>query len=163
MGISGKRKSGFVAGACVAHWNMIQKHHKSPLQPRKYYPKVLNEQCTCCMYTCGLAKRFAKIQLLFSCLLPRYPLHQPYTNKSCNKNACSPTNPTALLKKLRVAPTTLPTIAGNASTAFPESLLSVFANLSNHFFKAPSSFGEQAEPLTPPSPPKLPMVESALL
>ena len=54
------------------------------------------------------------------------PLHQPYTNKPRNKNkahVCSTTNPTTLHKKLKMAPTTLPMIAGNESTAFPASLL----------------------------------------
>ena len=62
----------------------------------------------------------------FSYLLPQYPLHQPYTNEPCKKtikaHACLATNPTALLKNLKMMPTTLPTIAGNASTAFSASL-----------------------------------------
>ena len=62
----------------------------------------------------------------FSCLLSQYPLHQPYTNEPCKKtikaHACLATNPKALLKKLKMAPTTFPTIAGNASTAFSASL-----------------------------------------
>ena len=41
----------------------------------------------------------------------------------------------ALSKKLKIALTTLPTIAINVSTAFPASLLSAFATLSNDFFK----------------------------
>ena len=64
---------------------------------------------------------------------------------------CSAKNPTAFPRKLKIAPITLPTIAGNASTAFPASLLSASANLYNYFFKAPSSCGGEAEPL--PSPP----------
>ena len=40
------------------------------------------------------------------------------------------TNPTAFPRKLKIVPTALPAIAGNASTAFPESLLSVSASLS---------------------------------
>ena len=55
----------------------------------------------------------------------------------------------ALPKKLKMAPTTLPTIAENASTAFPASLLSESASLSNHFFKIHSSFG--GEPSAPTS------------
>ena len=35
--------------------------------------------------------------------------------------------------------TTLPTIAGNTSTAFPASLLSTSASLPNHLFSSPSS------------------------
>ena len=68
---------------------------------------------------------------------------------------CSATNPTAFQKKIKMAPTALPTIAGNASTAFPASLLSASANLSNYFFKAPLSFdgGPPAPPLPPPKTP----------
>ena len=43
-------------------------------------------------------------------------------------------------KRLKIAPTALPTIAGNASTAFLESLLIASSNLSNHFFRAPLTF-----------------------
>ena len=45
------------------------------------------------------------------------------------------------LKKFKMEPTTLSTIACNASTAFSVGPLSAFANLSNQFFKFPSSFG----------------------
>ena len=51
--------------------------------------------------------------------------------------------------KLKIAPTTLPTIAGNVLTVFPASLLSASVSLSNHFFKAPSSFGGE-HPVPPP-------------
>ena len=71
-------------------------------------------------------------------------------------HVCSATSPTALPKKLKMAPTTLLTIAGNAPTVFPASLLSAFANLSNHFFKIPSSFG--GEPPAPPYPQKTPVI-----
>ena len=64
-------------------------------------------------------------------------------------------------RKLKIAPTTLPTIAGNASTTFPASLLSASANLSNHFFKAPSSFGR--EPPVPPPPPKTPVIARTIV
>ena len=64
----------------------------------------------------------------------------------------SATNPTALPKKLRMALRTLPMMAGNTSAAFPASLLSASANLSNHFFKTPSSF--DGEPPAPPPPQK---------
>ena len=58
--------------------------------------------------------------------------------------------------KLKIAPATLPTIAGNASTAFPESLSSAFAILFNHFFKAPLSFDREPPPFPPP--PKTPVI-----
>ena len=61
--------------------------------------------------------------------------------KTIRAHVCSATNPTAFPRELKIAPTTLPTIAANASTAFPASLLSASANLSNHFFKIPSTFG----------------------
>ena len=76
--------------------------------------------------------------------------HQP-TNpatKTIKAHVCSATNPTVFPRKLKIAPTTLPTIAGNASTAFPASSLSAFASLCNHFFKTPSSF--QPSPLKTP-------------
>ena len=57
---------------------------------------------------------------------------------------------TALPRKLKMAPTTLPTIAGNASAAFPASLLRASASLFNLFFKPPSSFGGEVEPPHPP-------------
>ena len=57
--------------------------------------------------------------------------------KAIRAHVCSATNPTAFPGKLKIAPTTLPTIAGNASTAFLASLLSAFARLSNQFFKTP--------------------------
>ena len=69
-------------------------------------------------------------------------------------HVCSGTNPTAFPRKLKIEPTTLPAIAGNASTAFPASLLSASANVSDHFFKVALSFGR--EPLVPPPPPKPP-------
>ena len=59
-------------------------------------------------------------------------------------------NPTAFPRKLKIAPATLPTIAGNASTAFPANRLSAFASLSNYFFKTPLSFGGEL-PAPPPS------------
>ena len=79
-------------------------------------------------------------------------LHQPCSIQLCNKkikaDICSATNPTALPRKLKIAPTTLPTIA-----AFLVSLLIAFASFVNHFFKALSSFGRgnpEAVGLTPP-------------
>ena len=56
---------------------------------------------------------------------------------------CSATNPTVFQRKLEIAPT----IAGNASMAFPVSLLSASATLSNHFLKVSSSFDENLLPL----------------
>ena len=88
-------------------------------------------------------------------------MHQPYTNKnpatkSIKAHVCSATNPTDFPRKLKIAPTTLPTIAGDASTAFPASLLSVSAILPRHLFKIPSSFG--GEPPVPLPPPKVPVI-----
>ena len=68
----------------------------------------------------------------------------------------------AFARKLKIAPTTLHTLAGNASTTFPASLLSAFANLSNHFLNTPSSFG--VEPPVPlPPPPKTPAIASTII
>ena len=66
---------------------------------------------------------------------------------------CLATDLTAFPTKLKIAPTALPTIAGNTSTAFPASLLSACANLSNHFFKIPSSFVGEPPALAPTPPP----------
>ena len=74
------------------------------------------------------------------------------TTKTIKAHVCSATNPTALPKKLKMASTTLPTMAGIASTAFPASLFSASASLFNQFFKTSSSFG--GEPPAPPPPPK---------
>ena len=67
----------------------------------------------------------------------------------------------AFPRKLKIAPTILSTIPGNASTAFPASLLSASAYLSNHFFKVPSSFGE--EPHAPPPPPKATVIARTIV
>ena len=92
-------------------------------------------------------------------LIPPYLLcilcinHQPTSpaTKTIRAHVNSATNLTTFPRKPKIAPTTLPTIAGNASTDFPASLLSAFASLSNHFFKSPSSFGgEPPVPLPPP-------------
>ena len=64
-------------------------------------------------------------------------------------------------ENLKWQPTTLPTIAGNASPAFPASLLSACANLSNYFFRVPLSFG--GVPPVPTPPPKSPMTESTIV
>ena len=89
-------------------------------------------------------------------------MHQPTSpaTKATRAHVCSATNLTAFPKKLKIAPTTLPTITGNASTPFPASLLSAFARLSTHFFKSPLSFGEEA-PVSPP-PPEIPMMASKI-
>ena len=63
-----------------------------------------------------------------------------------------------MLKKFKMAPTTLPAIAGNASVAFPASLLSASVSLFNHLFKTPLSFGRE-----PPPPPKTPAVASTFV
>ena len=90
-------------------------------------------------------------------------LHQPYTKKCFNKNkihVCSSTNRTAVPKRLKMAPTILPTIASNALTAFPASLLSASASLFNQLIKVPSSFG--GKPPTLPPPPKTPVMGSTI-
>ena len=53
-------------------------------------------------------------------------------------------------EKPKMAPTTLPTRAGNASTVLPASLLNASASLFNHLFKTPSSFGGDPPPPPPP-------------
>ena len=76
--------------------------------------------------------------------------HQPTSpaTKTIKAHVCSVTNP----KKFKMAPTTLPTIAGNPSAVFPASLLSASASLSNHFFKVPLFV--DGVPPAPPVPPK---------
>ena len=58
-------------------------------------------------------------------------------------------------EKPKMAPATLPTRAGNASTVLPASLLNAAASLFNHLFKTPSSFGGDPPPPPPPPPPPL--------
>ena len=53
-------------------------------------------------------------------------------------------------------------MAGNASTAFPESLLSASHNLHNHFFKIPSSFGKEL-PVPRPPPQKTPTMAKTIV
>ena len=67
--------------------------------------------------------------------------HAPISSatKRIKVHVCSATNPTPLPKKPERALTTLPTIAGNTSTAFHASLLSTSASLPNHLFSSPSS------------------------
>ena len=57
--------------------------------------------------------------------------------KLIKAHVCSATNPTAFLRKLEIAPTALPMIAGNTSTTFHASLLSASPSLSINFFKTP--------------------------
>ena len=59
---------------------------------------------------------------------------------------------------LKIAPTTL---AGNASTAFPGSLLSASASPCNHFLKAPSFGGEPTAPH--PVPPERPVMARTIV
>ena len=91
--------------------------------------------------------------------------HAPMSpaTKTIKSYVCSAINSTTLLKKLRMAPVTVPMMAGNASTVFPAGLLSASANLFNHFFKALSSFGGEAGTRPPLPPPKLPMPESTII
>ena len=84
------------------------------------------------------------------------------TTKTIKAHVCSATNPTAFPRKLKIALTKLPMMAGNVSAAFPASLLSVPANLSNHFFKVPLSFdGEPPSSQLPP--PKTPVMARAIV
>ena len=83
------------------------------------------------------------------------------TTKIIRAHVCLATNPTVFPRKLKIAPTTLPTIAGNVSTAFLASLLSASANLSNHFFKAPLSF--DGGPPIPPPHPKTPVMAKTIV
>ena len=71
--------------------------------------------------------------------------------KTIKAHVCSAKNPTALPKKLKIAPATLTKVAGNASIAFLASLLIVSASLFNDLFKTTSFF--DGEP-PPPPPPK---------
>ena len=66
-----------------------------------------------------------------------------------------------MLKKLKMAPKALPTIAGNASTAFPAGLFRASASLFNHLFKTPLSF--DGEPPAPPPSPKTPVIASTMV
>ena len=54
-------------------------------------------------------------------------------------------------------------MAGNASTAFPASLLSASDNLPNHYFKIPSSFGKEHPVPRPPPPPKTPTMANTIV
>ena len=72
--------------------------------------------------------------------------------KTIKAHVCSATNPTTFPRKLKIAPTTLPTIASNASTAFPTSLLSALLACLTIFSRFPYLLMENLLP--PPPPPK---------
>ena len=95
---------------------------------------------------------------LFASTIP--PINS--ATKIIKAHVCSATNPTGLPRKLKITPTTLPTIAGNASTALPARLLRSSTSLFSHIFKAPSTFGGEAG-LPPPLPPKTPVIASAFV
>ena len=79
--------------------------------------------------------------------------HTPISpaTKTIKVHVFSAKNPTALPKKLKIAPATLTKIVGNASTAFLACHLIASASLFNHLFKTPSFF--DGEPPPPPLPP----------
>ena len=62
--------------------------------------------------------------------------------KAISSQVGSGTNATALPRKLKIATTTLPTIADNISMVFPTSFSKGSASLFIHFFKTLSSFGD---------------------
>ena len=72
------------------------------------------------------------------------------------------TNPMALPRKLKMAPITLPSNAGNASTVFPASFLTTSGSLFSHFFKVPSNFGGE-DPEAAGLLPKTPVITSAIV
>ena len=80
--------------------------------------------------------------------------------KTIRAHVCSATNPMAFPRKLKIAPTILPTTVGNTSVTFPASLLSASANLSI-FSALPPSFGGETSVLSPP--PKSPMTECTIV
>ena len=79
--------------------------------------------------------------------------HTPISpaTKTIKVHVFSAKNPTALPKKLKIAPATLTKIVGNASTAFLGCHLIASASLFNHLFKTHSFF--DGEPPPPPLPP----------
>ena len=104
-----------------------------------------------------------KVEKVFFMRVPYegYELSCVHDTETISVNVRSATNPTVFPRKLKIAPTALPTMTGNASKVFPASLLSIFANLPNHFFNAPSSFG--GEPPVPLPPPKTPVIAKAIV
>ena len=112
-----------------------------------------------CFYKGSDKTRTGKDLTLLTFCINHTPL-SPAT-KTIRAHICSAANPMVLTRKLKIPPTILPTIASNASTAFPASLLSVSANLSNHFFKAPSPFS--GEPSAPLPHPKTPVIARTII
>ena len=80
--------------------------------------------------TPGLMK---KVLCLFSTFCINHTIKSPAT-KTIKSLVYSATNPTTLLRKLKIAPTILPAITGNGSIIFPASLLRASASLFNHSF-----------------------------
>ena len=68
----------------------------------------------------------------------------------------------SLTEKIKMAPTKLPMIAGNASWVFAGSLLKASASLFRNLFKALSSFSREAEP-PPPSPTKTTVIAGTIV
>ena len=94
---------------------------------------------------------YEKKMIYFSTFCINHTPISPAT-KTIKAHVCSAKNPTALPKKLKIAPATLTKVAGNASIAFLASLLIVSASLFNDLFKTTSFF--DGEPPPPPPPPK---------
>ena len=84
--------------------------------------------------------------------------------KTIKPHVCSATKTTALLRKIKIAPATLPTIASDASTTFIASLLTSSFCLFNQFFKVSSSFrGEGPEVAGLHPPPKTPVIARTIV
>ena len=81
--------------------------------------------------------------------------------KALRAHICSTTNPKALPKHLKKAPTTLPTIAGNGSEDRPASLLRASASMFSHLVKTSSSFGDPDA--TGPPHPKTSVIASIIV
>ena len=103
------------------------------------------------------------VYLLFTFCVNYTPISS--ATQTIRARGCSEANPIVLPRNLKIAPTTLPTIADNASTALPASLLRVSTTLFNHFSKAPLSFGgDNAETARyPPPPPRTPVIASTIV
>ena len=88
-------------------------------------------------------------------------LHQPTSpaTKAIRAHVFLTSNPSALPRKLKMVPAIFPTIAGNASSAFPPSFLRASTSLFIHFFKVPSRFVGKTEPL----PPKTPVIANTII
>ena len=72
--------------------------------------------------TKGLIKQALEKTQLFLTFCINHTLLSPAT-KIIKANVCSATDPTAFPRKLKIAATTLPTTASNASTAFPATVM----------------------------------------